>query len=130
MILRKSLLTGIVIAWFVFLYLVAFVFREIFSHTYYHLIKDMGNTLPLLTKKIAIPILGADALNAENEWLFYIFWGIIWIVPVIILSTLLRIPDRIKLMEFWVYSWSIYMVFFFLSTSLVICGLLLPFLFI
>jgi hypothetical protein len=70
MILRKSLLTGIVIAWFVFLYLVAFVFREIFSHTYYHLIKDLGNTLPLLTKKIAIPMSGYSMYFGESSGLF------------------------------------------------------------
>jgi hypothetical protein len=127
LIFKRLFLIGIVVLWLCFLTLCFLVLREDCAHTYYHLISESGDNLPLLTVKVSLPILGPDRLDQSYEWIFYFFWGYLFLFPVVVAVFVWRIKDAFRMVEFWVYAMSLYLVFLLGSAVIVGYGLWLPF---
>jgi hypothetical protein len=128
MIGRRLMSTGIVTLWLIFLFLLSIPIREDISHFYHYLI---GSTteLPALTKAYSMRILGAGNYLASNkDGFFYLFWGFIWAVPLIILFFSWRLKEPSHLTEFLLYSWLTYLLLSVFLFFMAIYGLLLPFL--
>ena len=127
--LKKRILSTIIIAvWFVFLFLLSGPIREDISHTYHHILGS-NEHLNTFTKSYSLQILGpGDYLSSDKGFVFYLFWGLIWIIPFAILFFTWQIKDPLHLLEFLFYSWLLYLVISVLLFLLAIFNLALPFL--
>ena len=127
---RRLVSTAIVAIWLVLLFFLSIPIREQFSHTYHHFLTSPEH-LNVITKDYSLQILGSgDYLKSDHGFLFYIFWGIIWLVPFAILFFTWRIKEPSHLLEFLFYSWLSYFLAMSFLFLLAIFGLILPFLYL
>jgi hypothetical protein len=125
---RRLISTGIIVLWLVFLFLLSTPIREDISHSYRHLVGSSAE-LPSLTKAYSLRILGAgNYLSSNKDRFFYLFWAVIWAVPLVILFFTWRIEEALQLNEFLMYSWLIYISLFVFLFVIALYGLLMPFL--
>ena len=129
MMLRRRLIsTAIVTLWLVFLFLLSIPVREDISHSYHQLIGS-GGDLPALTKEYSLRILGTgNYLSSNKHVFFYLFWGILWAVPLLVLIYSWIIKEQVHLTEFLLYSWLTYLLLFVFLLVMALYGLLMPFL--
>jgi len=134
MIARKLLLTFVLLLWCGCLWVVSVPVRQAFSHTYHHWLADIGGgssrmQLPALTAYVAVPIIG-DELHLRTgprSPLFYIYWSLLWVGPVVVGVAVWIICEPQRLAEFWIYSVSIYGSIVLFSAGLIAVGLWIPF---
>jgi hypothetical protein len=106
---RRLISTAIVTLWLVFLFMLSIPVRENVAHSYHQFIGS-GGGLPALTKEYSLRILGTgDYLSANKDVFFYLFWGILWAVPLLILIYSWIIQEPVHLTEFLLYSWLTYL---------------------
>ena len=127
---RRLVSTAIIAMWFVLLFFLSIPIREQVAHTYHHFLSSPEH-LNVITKDYSLQILGSgDYLEPDHDFLFYIFWGFIWLVPFAILFFTWRIKESSHLLEFLFYSWFAYFLIVSFLFLLAIFGLILPFLYI
>ncbi len=128
MLRRRLISTAIITLWLVFLFLLSIPVREDISHSYHQFIGSEGD-LPALTKEYSLRILGTgNYLSSNKDHLFYLFWGILWAVPLLILIYSWIIKEQVRLAEFLLYSWLTYLLLFVFLMVMALYGLLVPFL--
>ena len=127
MIARKLFLTFVLGLWYALLSLAFVVGRPALHRTYAAWIEPFRDGLPLLTTRVAMPMLGPEAGAAGASALFLAGWGLLWVLPTVILVLLWLARDRGSLVEVWTYGLSAYALFVLLSTLAVGFGLWLPF---
>jgi len=129
MLLRRWISTAIIAIWLVFLFFLYVPIREDVARLAADLI-DSSVELPLLTRDFTLRILGSgnDFSPHENS-LFYLFWGVLWAIPLGMLFFVWRIKTQLKLMEFLLLSWLSYLFLCTLLFILALYGLILPFLY-
>jgi hypothetical protein len=127
---RRLVSTITIVLWLVFLFFLSIPIREQIAHTYHHLLPSPEH-LHVITKDYSLAILGSgDYLNPDHGFLFYIFWGGIWLVPLAMLFFTWRIKEPSDLLEFLFYSWLSYLFVTSFLFLLAIFGLILPFLYL
>ena len=130
MLRRKILSTIIIAVWVVILFFLFIPIREEISHTYHHLVGASGE-LPLLTRAYSLEILGpGDYLDSEYSFVFFLFWGFLWLVPFTMLFFTWRSKDSAALLEYLFYSWLLYLLITFLLIIFALFGMIMPFLLI
>ena len=130
MLTRRLISTAIVALWLVFLFLLSIPVREDISHSYRHLIGS-SQQLPTLTKSYSLRILSSgDRLSTNRDGFFYLFWGVVWAVPVVILLFTWRTKEAKQLNEFLLYSWLFYISLCAFLFMIALYGLLVPFLYL
>lgn len=127
---RRLASTFAVVIWLIFLFFLSIPIREDIAHTYYHHLPST-EYLSVLTTQFALPILGSnEVLNPEHSIRFYLFWGLIWVVPLTILVFSWRIKEPLILLEFLFYAWLSYLPAICVLFLLAAFGLVLPFLYL
>lgn len=112
--------------WLVLLFFVSIFLRDEFSHTYLHWIK--GLELPFLTRGLSAPVLGIPQVSgATARHTAWLFWGVLWLAPVILAVAVIRAPDEQAAFRIWVSWGPLYAIAVLLAFFLVIVGLWLPF---
>ena len=135
MLNRRSFSTIIIAIWLILLFFLSVPIREDISHTYHIIIASSGigspENLPALTREYSLRILGSgNHLASNTNIFFYLFWGFIWVVPLIILFFTWRIKESLRLIEFLLYSWLSYLFLMALLFILAMYGLIMPFLYL
>jgi hypothetical protein len=131
--LRRAVLTFALLLWCGGLWFLSVPLRQDISHTYHHWLGELigGNahgTLPSLTLRVSMPILGNDrGLETGQSPLFYVFWSLMWLGPLLLGAAVWAIRSPGRLLEAWVYSASIYAMMVITAAIVVIAGLWLPF---
>ena len=124
---RRLISTAIVTLWLVFLLLLSVPIREDVAHSYHQLIGSAGE-LPSLTREYSLRILGmGNYLSANKDGFFYLFWGILWVVPLLILFFSWTIKEPVRLSEFLLYTWIAYLLLSVFLLVMALYGLLMPF---
>ncbi len=127
---RRLVATAIIAIWIVLLFFLSVPIREEIAHTYHHFLNS-SEDLNILTKDYSLQILGSgDYLNSDNSFLFYFFWGFIWLIPFVMLIFTWRIKEPSFLLEFLFYSWLSYLFITSFLFLLAIYGLILPLLYL
>ena len=125
MLIRRLYLTGFLAIWIAF---VCFLPGAVtgFGHTYGHwtsFLNRNGHSLPIppIAEYISYPILSG------NSALFYMYFGVLFLVPSVLVIGIWYIRDRIALLEWFCYGFCTYMGFFISSIIVISFGLWSPF---
>ena len=113
--------------WLVTLAFIAGPARWELAHTYQRLITELGDSLPLLTSIIGLPVLGLGASTFLSIVVRVLFWGVIWVTPLILLIGVWKASTREVLSDWLLFGGALYAVLMTLFMALVIVSLLLPF---
>lgn len=121
---RRILLTTFLTLWIAFLWIVPALGFD-FGHTYQHWLGSLsgrGRPLPLppLTAYVSLPILAGN-------WLFYAYFAVLLLVPIILAVRIWSIGDRTVLLEWFCYGVGIYLMFVVASVFVIAAGLWAPF---
>ena len=124
---RKWIACVVLLPWVATMIFISGPFRWELANTFGHLIGELGDNLPLLTRHLTLPVLGVshagaeDVLTAALVWL-YVWAGFIWLFVLI-----WRAADRESLMERLVFGSLFYFGSVLFIGVLTLTGALLPF---
>ncbi len=125
-IYQKIYLTVIVLFWLVVLVLVEQT-RHVFVHDYMHLLPSDIENIPLSARYISIPIIAATSITGITKTPFYLFWGFVWIWPIMLMSIIwFKSTEENSIIRIWVLGISFYAFFLFSSIILLSFSLWLP----
>jgi hypothetical protein len=97
------------------------------AHTYGHLIEELGDSLPVLTRGLSLPVLGIAPSSPSAHAVAVLIWGFIWLGLAGLLGSIWRARTREDLLGRFVYGGSLYAGVVFLLFTLTVVGLALPF---
>jgi hypothetical protein len=127
---KKILANSALLPWIVTLCFIFGPVRWELAHTYGHLIEEPGDSLPLLTRALSLPVLGIAPSSLAAHATAVFFWGFIWLGLAGLLASIWRATTREDLLDRFVYGGSLYVGTVFLLLTLTIVGLALPFAFV
>lgn len=117
---RAAILLAVV-AWLAALLVLFVGLRPNVAHTLQHLLRDMSDSLPVLTTWFAFP-----ALGISSRPLFVLVWAVLFGGPVIIGVQAIRLPEQ-RLVRFHVAAVTLYVALVGFIAVLVLAGIFLPF---
>jgi hypothetical protein len=127
---KKILANSAILPWIATLCFIVGPVRWELAHTYGHLIEDLGDSLPLLTRALSLPVLGIAPSSPSAHVVAVLIWGFIWLGLAGLLASIWRAGTREELLDRFVYGGSLYAGGVLLIFTLTVVGLLLPFAFI
>jgi hypothetical protein len=124
---RRAVATAAVAVWLITLALLWGPARWELAHTYAHWIEGTDGNLPALTPAVALPVLGLGEPGMRAVAVRLLFWGFLWLGPVVILILVWRARTREELVEVLLLSVLTYGALVVFLSALLALGLWLPF---
>ena len=124
---KKILASVAILPWIVTLGFIFGPVRWELAHTYGHLIEELGESLPVLTRGLSLPVLGIAPSSPAAHATAFLFWGFIWLGLAGLVAWIWRARTREDLLDRFVYGGTLYAGVVFLLFTLTIVGLALPF---
>ena len=124
---KKILASAVLLPWFVSLGFVSGPVRWELAHTYGHLLEDAQYSMPLLTRDLALPVLGIAPNSPGALATAIIFWSFIWLGCAGLFVSIWRARTREELLDRFVYGGTLYFGCVVLAFTVTAVGLALPF---